>query len=143
MSRVDIPPRALLDELVRVGAVVSTRDGRYRLVTRAYVPRDTESDKLELLGSEVADLTASLDHNLTHPSDEAFFQRAVRYDNLVADCLPELRERSAARGQALLEHLDRFMSKNDRDANPELDDGERVRAVVGIYYYEEPVEDEQ
>ena len=142
-SRVDIPPRALLDELVRVGAVVNTRDGRYRLITRAYVPRDTESEKLELLGLEVADLTSSFDHNLTHPASEAYFQRAVRYDNLVASCLPELRDKSASHGQALLEQLDRFMSENDRDANPELADSERVRAVIGIYYYEEPTKDEQ
>ena len=119
-----------------------TRDGRYRLVTRAYVPRDAAGDKLELLGAEVADLIASFDHNLTHPSQQAFFQRAVRYDNLVEDCLPELRERSASRSQALLEQLDRFMSKHDRDSSPELEGGQRVRAVVGIYYYEEPIEDE-
>jgi hypothetical protein len=74
-----------------------------------------------------------------HPPEQAFFQRKVAYDNLVAACLPELRERAARRGQTLLEALDEFMSAHDRDANPSaLGDG-RHRAVIGIYYYEESV----
>ncbi|MGH0031045.1 MAG: DUF6502 family protein [Myxococcota bacterium] len=138
----DVPPRAMLDELLRVEAVVRQKDERLRLVTRAYVPRTGEEEKLGILGTDVVELIASIDHNLTHPPEEAFFQRKVYYDNLVGDCLPELRERSADGGQALLEELDRFMSRHDRDANPDAQGEGRYRASLGIYYYEEPVEEE-
>jgi len=137
----DVPARAVLDELERVGAVTRTRDGRIRLVTRGYVPRTGEEHKLSILGTDVSDLVSSIDHNLTHPAEEAFFQRKVAYDNLVAECLPELRERTGRRAQALLELLDRYMSRNDRDTHPRVRGTGRHRAVVGIYYYEQPVEE--
>lgn len=137
----DVTPRALLDELVQAGVAERTSEGRVRLLTRGYVPRTDDGEKLGILGSDVADLIRSVDHNITHPPQQAFFQRKVAYDNLVAACLPELRERAARRGQTLLEALDRFMSANDRDATPSLAADGRHRAVVGIYYYEEPVAD--
>ena len=134
----DVPPRAVLDELLRVGAVERRRDGRLKLVVRAYVPRTGEAEKLGILGTDVADLIASIDHNLTQPPETAFYQRKVAYDNLVEEVLPELRKRSGRRAQSLLEALDSFMSKHDRDANPDARGSGRQRAVLGIYYYEEP-----
>jgi hypothetical protein len=135
----DVTPRSLLDELVQAGVVERDSRGRVRLLARGYVPRTDDAEKLGILGSDVADLIRSVDHNITSPPDQAFFQRKVAYDNLVAGCLPELRARAARRGQTLLEALDRFMSANDRDATPSLPSDGRHRAVVGIYYYEEPV----
>ncbi|HEY5657588.1 MAG TPA: DUF6502 family protein [Myxococcota bacterium] len=137
----DVPSRAVLDELVRVGAVAHTRDGRVRLVTRAYVPRDGDEEKLAILGTDVSDLVSSIDHNLVSAPEAAFFQRKVAYDNLVAPCLPELRGRARRRSQALLEQLDAFMARHDRDANPKARGEGGNRAVLGIYYYEESTED--
>lgn len=135
----DVTPRALLDELLQAGAVERTAAGRLRLVARGYIPRTDDAEKLGILGTDVADLISSVDHNIVHPPEQAFFQRKVAYDNLVAACLPELRERAARRGQTLLEALDEFMSAHDRDANPSVSGDGRYRAVIGIYYYEEPV----
>jgi hypothetical protein len=138
----DMPPRAMLDELERVGAVKSTRDGRLRLMTRAFIPRSDEDEGLGVLESDAADLIASIDHNLTSPPEDAFIQRRVAYDNLVEESLPALRKRAANRGQALLEDFDRRMALGDRDANPRVKGSGRHRAVVGIYYYEHPVLEE-
>lgn len=137
----DVPSRAVLDELVRVGAVAHTRDGRLRLVTRAYVPRSGDEEKLAILGTDVADLVSSVGHNLACAPEDAFFQRKVAYDNLVEPCLPELRDRARRRSQALLEQLDSFMARHDRDTNPKTRGDGGNRAVLGIYYYEEPAED--
>ena len=133
----DIPPRAILDELLRVEAVVQDDQDRLSLVTNAYVPRTGEEEKLAILGSDVRDLIATIDHNLTHPPDEAWFQRKVEYDNLVVSSLPELRRRAGRRGQTLLEALNAFMAEHDRDTNPDLDEEAGSRAVIGIYYFEE------
>jgi hypothetical protein len=138
----DVPARAVLDELLEAGVVARTAEGRVRLLTRAYVPRSDDREKLAILGTDVADLIATIDHNITHPPAQAFFQRKVAYDNLVAECLPELRARSGRRAQALLLALDRFMSQHDRDANPRVKGSGRHRAVLGIYYYEAPVTEE-
>jgi hypothetical protein len=40
-------------------------------------------------------------------------------------------------GQKLLEHLDGRISQVDRDINPEVHGTGRMRAGVGIYYFEE------
>jgi len=137
----DVPTRAVLDELERVEAVSRTRDGRLRLTARAYVPRTGEEEKLAILGSDVADLVESIDHNLTHPPAEAFFQRKVAYDNLVSESLPAIRRDASTRAQKLLEHLDRKMAGKDRDSHPEVKGSGRHRAVLGIFYLEQDVED--
>ncbi len=138
----DVPARAILDELERVGAIEQLRDGRIRLRSRAYVPQTGEADKLAILGTDVADLISCIDHNLTCAPEEAFFQRKVAYDNLPREAMGELRKVAAERAQQLLEDLDRWMSARDRDTSPGAGGTGRKRASVGVYYYEEDVPEE-
>jgi Family of unknown function (DUF6502) len=137
----DVPARAIYDELQRVGAVETLKDGRIRLATRAYVPQGGEVDKLAILGVDVSDLISCIDHNLQCPPEEAFFQRKVSYDNLPNEAGPELRRTAAERAQRLLEELDSWMAARDRDVNPSIGGTGRRRAVLGVYYYEEDAGD--
>ncbi|MCL5965964.1 MAG: DUF6502 family protein [Deltaproteobacteria bacterium] len=132
----DATPRAVLDELLRVGAVERTVEGNVRLVGRAYVPRTGETEKIAILGTDVADLVATIDHNIRNP-ERPVIQRKVSYDNLPAEAMPELRKLAGERGQALLEDLDRWLSARDRDATPAAGGTGRKRAGIGIYYFEE------
>ena len=138
----DVPVRAVLDELLRVEAVERTRNGKLRLLQRAYIPQTGEEEKLAILGSDVADLVEAIDHNLTHPPEQAFFQRKVAYDNLVGESVPGLRRDARGRAQRLLEHLDGRMAANDRDATPEVEGSGRHRVVLGIFYLEQDLGDE-
>jgi hypothetical protein len=135
----DVPARAVLDELVRVGAIDEQLDGRLRLLTHAYVPTSDEVEKLAILGSDVAELIATIDHNITQPQNP-FFQRKVSYDNLPADFLCKLRVRASEQAQLLLEELDREMSLYDLDSTtadtPGGRDSDRRLCSIGIYYYE-------
>lgn len=137
----DMPPRAVLDELLRVGAVERGDDGRLALLTAAYVPRDGDAGRLHILGSDVALLIDTIDHNL-RAADEPRFQRKVAYDNLPAEAIPALRALTAEKGQALLEELNRVLAAHDRDINPAAAGGGRKHAGVGIYYFEEDVSEE-
>ncbi len=137
----DVPPRAVLDELMRVGAVIRQEDGLIHLVERAYIPASDEAAKLDILGTDVADLIASIEHNLDPDAAERFFQRKVAYDNLPADYLPALRELLAGKGQGLLEVLNEDMARHDRDLAGKAGDGPRRRAMVGIYYFEDETDD--
>jgi hypothetical protein len=142
----DMPVRAVLDELVRVGAVALLSGARVRLLIRSYVPSASDHEKLGILGSDVADLINSIDHNLQHGRKQPFFQRKVMYDNLPHEALSELRAQCAANSQALLEQLDRRIARRDRDVNPDVRGSGRARAGIGIFYFEEqlaepPVED--
>ncbi len=131
----DSPPRAVLDELLRVGAVVLTPEGKIRLRERSYVPADGEIEKIGILGTDVSDLISTIDHNIVLPGSP-FYQRKVCYDNLPAEVLPELKTLARARSQRLLETLDRWLSRRDRDFHPQVGGTGRKRAGVGIYYFE-------
>jgi hypothetical protein len=133
----DMPVRAILDELLRVRAVELLDDGRIRLLARSYVPGAGEVEKLGILGTDVADLIATIDWNLRTPVDETYFQRKVQYDNLPAEVMPELHVLARQRAQALIEQLDLWMAAHDRDVTPTVQGTGRKRAMLGIYYFEE------
>jgi hypothetical protein len=134
----DVPARAILDELISVGAVERLEDGRVCLLTRAYVPRSRDGDKLHILGTDVGYLISTIDHNLQPDPVGPFFQRKVAYDNLPDEVLPKFRKLSAKRGQTLLESLDRWLAQRDRDVAPTVKGTGRNRAGLGIYYFQEP-----
>jgi len=133
----DMPVRAVLDELERVGAVRRLRDGRVQLVSREYVPRTGEREKLGILGTDVRALISTIDHNLTHPPEESFLQLKVEYDNLTEESVPRLREQSRKKARKLLEELDRSFARHDRDTNPAVVGTGRKRIMLGVYYHEE------
>jgi len=133
----DVPPRAVLDELLRVGAAECSRDGRIRLRARSYIPRTSDRDKIAILGTDVADLIATIDHNMRRGQADPHFQRKVMYDNLPVEVVPEFRAQSAGQAQALLEQFDQWLSQHDRDVQPSVDGSGRMRVGIGIYYFEE------
>ncbi|MEK6584273.1 MAG: DUF6502 family protein [Nitrospirota bacterium] len=133
----DMPVRAVLDELDRVGVIDHLPDGRIRLLSRAYIPVTGEVEKLGILGTDVRDLICTIDNNITREADQRLLQRKVSYDNLPDDIIPEFRKLSAQKGQSLLEELDDWLSQHDRDNNPSVSGTGRHRAGIGIYYFEE------
>ncbi len=138
----DAPARAVLDELLRVGIVEKTMEGKIRLLERSYLPKTGEIDKIAILGVDTSYLIATVDHNICHP-DAPFFQRKVCYDNLPDEAIPGLKKVANEKAQALLEQLDQWMSERDRDFNPNVPGTGRQRAGVGIYYFQEDYSEEK
>jgi hypothetical protein len=134
----DMPARAVLDELVRVGAVRRRDDKTLELVTRAYVPQRSAPDKLAILGHDVADLIGTIDHNIEHGAADPRFQRKLMYHRMDTATLPAFRRLSAERAQALLEELDRWLAAHDTVTPDDRPDPPRARVGMGIYYFEEP-----
>lgn len=137
----DMPARAVLDELLRVGAVRKREDGRFEPVARAYVPQRSVIEKIGILGVDVGDLIDTIDHNIQHGSDDPRFQRKVMYQRIDVDALPAFRKLSALQAQALLERMDRWLAA--RDIEPGHDDRPHKRVGLGIYYFEAPVEPDE
>jgi hypothetical protein len=138
----DMPPRAVLDELVRVGAVEQRDDSRLQLITHAYVPQKSTVDKLGILGTDVADLITTIDHNLQHGSENPRFQRKVMYHSFPIAALPAFRKLSAQQAQVLLERLDRWLAAHDVETLQESAESPHARVGLGIYYFEEALEPE-
>ena len=139
----DIPVRALLDELLRVGAVKQLKDGRICLLSRGYIPQKGPVEKLHVLGSDTADLITTIDHNMYQKPTKPRFQRKVMYDNVPVRAAKEFQILAAAQGQELLEAIDRWLSHRDRDVNPASKGTGRVRVGLGIYHFEEQLESDQ
>ena len=134
----DVPVRAILDELLRIGAVKRLDNGKISLSKKAYIPEGSQADKLHILGTDVGHLISTIDYNLQPNAMQARFQRKVSYDNLPDEALPAFRELSAKKAQKLLEKMDEWLAGNDRDVTPSIEGTGRNLAGLGIYYFEEP-----
>jgi hypothetical protein len=133
----DVPQRAILDELLRVGAVERSADDKVRLLARGYIPVAGDEEKLEILGTDTACLIETIDHNLQAEPGKSFFQRKAMYDNLPGEAVEELRKDLATRAEKFLEQADRKMAERDRDVNPKSTGTGRRRAGIGIFWFED------
>jgi hypothetical protein len=135
----DVPPRAIYDELMRVGTIAKDENGKITLLSDGYVPRTGETGKLHILGTDVQLLLNTIDHNLQQGSRTPYYQRKVSYDNLPIEALDEFRSMSAEKSQNLLVECDKYLSQHDRDINPDAGGTGRKQAGIGIYYFEQDV----
>jgi Family of unknown function (DUF6502) len=135
---VDLPARAILDELVRTGAAELRGDGWVVLKSDAYVPQLGRAEKLAMLREDPADLIETMLRNIFEEVNEPLLQRRVSYDNVGADGVTRLRHRVRSAAETFLRRIDRLFAKYDRDRNPKAPGGERNLAGLGVYYFETP-----
>ncbi|MFK8081287.1 MAG: DUF6502 family protein [Granulosicoccus sp.] len=131
----DVPARAMLDELTRVGTVSHT-NGRVKLLHKGYVPHKSESALLDLFSTSATDLMNTLEHNLTH-DEKGRFQMSVAYDKVTTEGVEYFRKLSNEQAMDLLRALDVTLSQYDRDANPTVIGEGEHRVGLGIYFIED------
>lgn len=137
----DVTPRAVLDELRRVGAVEC--DGnKVQLLVKAFTPLGSMDDLLYILGDSAADLLETLDHNLSCDDQERRMQLSVVYNNLPDEVLPNLELVCSDRAMAFMQELNEFFATQDRDSNPGSKGTGRNRAGVGLYFFRQAVDEE-
>jgi hypothetical protein len=142
-SRSDVPWRAVLDELERVGSAAVTTDGSVRLLQRGFVPSTSTQALMGILGADVRELIETIAYNMERGSRPPRYQRKVMYTRIPVVDLPQFRGLSSKKSQALLEDFDHWLSERDRDLCKDGDSSTvpTARVGVGIYYYEEVSED--
>lgn len=133
---IDIPVRAVLDELLHIGSAALLPDGDVELQREVHIPAADSEGKLVLLGSDPAELFATIMHNIEH-GEAPWLQRKVVYDNIGGDALPALREEARQAGLDFVRRANALVASYDRDRHPEAPGGRRSRVVVGVYYLEE------
>jgi len=138
----DMPYRAMLEALQQNGIIELDDAGHVHLLLNAYVPKNDEEEKLAILGTDVALLMETIEHNLKGEEVTARFQRKVSYDNLSPDAVAQFRQMAAQDSMDLLLKFNDWLAQHDRDhqttqpANHLTDTTERLQAGVGIYYFE-------
>ncbi len=133
----DMPYRAMLQELERLGAVQLDAAGQVQLIGGGYIPQD-ELEKLSILGTDVAALISTIENNLIAQDRAALrFQRKVSYDNLPVEAIPVFKQMVDKDALDLLIKFNGWLATQDRDSNPQVSGTGKMRAGVGIYYFEE------
>jgi hypothetical protein len=134
----DIPVRAVLDELLRIGSATLTSSGDVELCCEAHIPAETAEGRFTLLGTDPGELFTAIAHNIEHP-DAPWLQRKVSYDHVGTAGLARLRDEARQAGLDFLRRANALLASYDRDRTADAPSGARTRVAVGVYYYEEPV----
>jgi len=133
----DVPARAMLDELVRVGTV-SNNNGKVSLLHKGYVPHESESALLDLFSTSATDLLTTLDHNLRQDGAQGRrLQMSVAYDDVTDEGRETFRTLSSEQALELLRQFDKTLSQYDRGANPTVSGEGKHRIGVGVYWIED------
>ena len=126
----------MLDELLRAGVVALLPNGDVELQREAHIPTDDAAAKLTLLGTDTAELFTTIMHNIEHP-DAPRLQRKVVYDNIGADALADIHAAAQRIGEEFVRTANALLAAHDRDRNTRAAGGQRMRVVLGTYYFEE------
>jgi len=131
----DVPVQAILNELIAANSVKQQNDMVY-LIRHAYVPTGDSVENINIMGTDVEELIATIDHNLTHQGHELRFQRKVSNHSISAETLKSFKQMSAREAQIFLERLDAWLTEHEIQDNAAAE--KPVKVCLGIYYYEEP-----
>ena len=127
-----VDEEALLDELVAVGSV-EVIDGRtVRCLSRAYVTQSQDVKQFERMGRFLANVCASVVHNVLN-IDPLYFERRVHSGEPLSDSgRDKFLALAGERAQELLGELDTFLTR--LGASESSESGKQYG--VGIYFFE-------
>lgn len=132
----DISAGAILDELVRVGAVEKVRGHRLRLCASGYIPDRNVEEKIKIMGVCGADFLGTLGYNVSAESGHSFLQRQVVYHQLPRDSVDAFKEYSRAKSDKLVVELNAWLAAEKARVSPLPPTAPSWRTGVGIYYFE-------
>jgi hypothetical protein len=130
----DMPARAMLDEMLRVGAArLEKESGLIRVLNRVYIPEKLAAESVRHFGMTARNFLDTLDVNLRKPGPGKgrFERRVVSDEGMKVSDLAEFDLFVRNRGQQFLIEVDDWISA--RPAASE-DDG-KIYAGIGVYLY--------
>lgn len=124
----DMYPRAVADELIRIGAVEQI-DGKLRMSKRGYVPSSDPAMIIDDLGYDAAEFIETVDHNIGANPDQQLLQLKVVASNLPAEHLDAFNKYSKRLTLNTIEEVTRWLNEHDLGKDMSGDD---PRYAVGI-----------
>ncbi len=132
----DMPFKAMMKELLRIGAIEIKKDNKVALIRAAYIPSDDENGMYNLLGEDVSLLISTIKHNITNKKEKPRYQRKVSYDRIDVENLDEFREMVAKENQILLVKLNEWLAQHDMKKQTITKNKDSMKVGVGVYYFE-------
>lgn len=137
----DLPNVAILKELIRIGTVQVLDDGRYRVLSRDYVPANVDPDIIRQMSVTLYDHCDTLAWNVSPERDgPPRYERIAVNVRISQKAAEEFQQYASDRGQAYLEEMDRWLTDHETP-----DDGRRhrhQRVGVGVYVFQYPQREE-
>jgi len=134
----DVRPRAVLDELQRLGVAEETDDG-VRLLAEGFAPRRGFDEMASLFSANVHDHVAAAVANLRGEAN--FLEQAVFVDEIGEPSAKQLAQASVAAWKVAMREV-MAVAQQRFDADRALPPGQRrQRARFGVYFYSEEAQD--
>jgi hypothetical protein len=133
----DIHPRAVLDELIRLGLVSVDTDNYVHLVTDAFIPQEGMEEKAFFFGHNLHDHAEAAVANI-QGQQPGYLERCVHYDQLTQASVDQINELAKKQGMKSLQEIFKIADtcaetdKSNQDAN--------MRITYGVYFYHEPMQ---
>ena len=129
----DIRPRAVLDELLRLGLAQDT-EGNVQLLQMGFAPRQGLAEMAQLFQANLHDHLAAASQNLDSGSN--FLEQAIFVDQITAQSAERLHAVSAkAWRQAFKTVMHEAAKRFEADAREALPEERNHRARFGAYFY--------
>ena len=138
---VDVHPRSVLDEWLRLGVAEMDAEDRVVLRTAAFVPTRGFDEKAHFVGRNLRDHMAAGFENLD-AEESPHFERAVYYSDLPEDAVVELEAMARELGQRTLEQVNARALELKKAMQSTASTERRRRFTFGVYQYDAPVSDE-
>jgi len=134
----DMAPRPMLKELLRIGAVVESENGTFKVLRRDFIPEALSAELVERLGEVTHNFFSTAARNIEKKGqDGGLFERIVFAENGVTDQTVALFDAFVKhRGQEFLEELDNWLVAREKE---EKGVTRTIQTGFGMYHYiEEP-----
>ena len=131
----DVRPKAVLDELLRLGVVQDTADGVV-LEGSGFAPRQGFEEMSWLMAQNLQDHAAAAVANLHDEGN--FLEQAVFVDELTAESATRLQQVSVLAWKAAFKTvMQEAQTRFDSDASTAAPEARQHRARFGVYFYSE------
>lgn len=136
----DIPPGAMLKELVRAGSVEQLSDGRLRLLTTSFMPDSSDPESILLAGEAVHDLTNTIVNNLyaLQPREKRL-ERRVYSEALDISDAQALKSFASEKAEILLEEIDNWIADREARTSQADNPSDQARVGLGVFVFEEEI----
>lgn len=132
----DITPRPIFDELVRSESIEQLPGGLIRLKKDIFMPNTDEDQKFSILGSNVAALVRTIDHNIENTGKKDLLQLTASSRYLLRSHMPYIRNEMKKKGINFLQEVDAWLMTQEVNKNKEGAQ-EFFEGGIGLYYFEE------
>jgi len=131
-----IPVRAMLDELIQIGAIERLSDQRVSAKTRVPISVGLTPSAIEAIGEHCKDLLGTLIQNIRR-IDRPMFEATSLISDASPNMLPVIRREIAEQGTNLINATSSILKRSQGRAKKRKPNRDGRRVGVTVYYFED------